>query len=313
MTVSASALMRVIVLLLYAPICLVALRLLLPRLSPASRLLAIATLSAQIVILVVALEDTPRWELKGWLWHLDQEWSIPSTFASAQLALVSATALATALLARGRHTFYRLYQVGIGLLFLYLAWDEYFAHHENNLDWKQQYLALGAMVVMATIIIRLRAPQNARRWFRVFLIGLAISGVGAMVFKLLPLTCSGLGWLQIQGCLKYDFVEEAAEFVGVWLILVAALGHLSYVTHKQRRLVFLFLFTVPILWTILLTSDAWLPRFELQFRAKPTSVAFESDLRLLGFRVTWTRHPSTCGYIRRPGAVTTTGWASPYI
>ena len=125
--------MRVIVLLLYAPICLVALRLLLPRLSPASRLLAIATLSAQIVILVVALEDTPRWELKGWLWHLDQEWNIPSTFASAQLALVSATALAAALLARGRHTLYRLNLILIGMLFLVFAWDEYFYLHEGNM------------------------------------------------------------------------------------------------------------------------------------------------------------------------------------
>lgn len=141
--------MRVMVFLLYAPICLVVFRLLLPRLSRTSRLLAIATLSAQIVILIVALEDTPRWELKGWLWHLDQESSIPSTFASAQLALVAPGALLTALLARARHSIYRLYLGGIGLLFLYLAWDEYFALHETNPDWKQQYLALGAVVVIA--------------------------------------------------------------------------------------------------------------------------------------------------------------------
>ena len=175
MTVSASALMRVLVLLLYAPICLVALRLLLPRLSLAPRLLAIATLSAQIVILIVALEDRPRWELKGWLWHLDQESSIPSTFASVQLALVSGTALMTVIFASGRHALYRFYLVAIGLLFLYLAWDEYFALHENNVNWKQQYLALGTIVVIATIFVRRRSQQPTDLWLRVFLAGLAIS------------------------------------------------------------------------------------------------------------------------------------------
>ncbi len=277
--------MRVMVFLLYAPICLVALRLLIPRLSRASRILAIAALSAQIVILVVALEDTPRWELKGWLWHLDQESSIPNTFASAQLALVSGTALATAILASGRNTLNRLYLVGLSLLFLYLAWDEYFALHERNLDWKQQYLALGAIVVIATVIVRLRSQQHTDLWLGVFLAGLAISGVGAMVFKLLPLTCDGIAWLRIQGCLQYDFIEEAAEFIGIWLILVAALGDLTDAAPKQRRLVPFFLFTLPILWTILLTRDAWLPRLELRFRAKPATIAFESDLRLLGYQV----------------------------
>jgi hypothetical protein len=244
-------------------------------------------LAAQAVMLAVALENTPRWELKGWLWHLDQEWSIPSTFASAQLALVSGAALATALLARGRLALFRLYLFGIAALFLHLAWDEYFAHHERNINWKQQYLALGAIVVIATILVRRRSPPDAGRWLRVFLIGLAISGVGAMAFKLLPLTCKGLGWLHIRGCLKYDFIEEAAEFVGIWLILVATLGYLSCLTRRRRRLVFLFLCALPVLWTIMLTSDAWLPRLELRFRAQPASVAFESDLRLLGYHVTW--------------------------
>lgn len=275
------------VFLLYAPICLVALRLLLPRLSLASRMLAIALLFAQIVMLVVALEGTPRWELKGWLWHLDQESSIPNTFASVQLALVSGTALMTALFSSGRHALYRLYLVTIGLLFLYLAWDEYFALHENNVDWKQQYLALGTVVVIATIFVRRRSQQPTDLWLRVFLAGLAISGVGAMVFKLLPLTCDGFGWLRIQGCLQYDFIEEAAEFVGIWLILVAALGEISNVAPKPRRLVPLFLFILAILWTILLTRDAWLPRMELRLRAKPALIEFESDLRLLGYQLNW--------------------------
>ena len=279
--------MRVMVVLLYAPICLVALRLLLPRLAPASRLLAIAMLAAQILMLVVALEDRPRWELQGWLWHLDQESSIPNTFASVQLALVSGTALAAALIAGGRRAIYRLYLVAIGLLFLYLAWDEYFALHENNVDWKQQYLALGTIVVIATIFVRRRSQQPTDLWLRVFLAGLAISGVGAMVFKLLPLACDGVGWLRIQGCLQYDFIEEAAEFIGIWLILVAALGEIADIAPNPRRLIPLFLFALAVIWTILLTSDAWLPRLELRFRAKPALIAFESDLRLLGYHLNW--------------------------
>lgn len=77
-----------------------------------------------------------------------------------------------------------------------------------------------------------------------------------MVFKLLPLTCEGIGWLRIQGCLQYNFIEEAAEYFGIWLILIAALGDLTEMAPKPSRLVAVFLFAMPIFWTFLLTHDA---------------------------------------------------------
>ena len=279
--------MRVIVLLLYAPICLVALRLLLPRLSPASRLLAIATLSAQIVILVVALEDTPRWELKGWLWHLDQEWSIPSTFASAQLALVCATALAAALLARGRHTLYRLNLILIGMLFLVFAWDEYFYLHEGNMPLIIAYVIVSAVIVMASTKMALRSPPRARLSQISLMAGMALYFFGAVVLEPFHETCVDLGFIRIEGCLRIYNLEEACELLGVWLILVAVLGCITELAPRPRRLVSLLLYAWLVLWILLLTRDAWLPRFELQFRAKPALVAFESDLRLLGYHVKW--------------------------
>ena len=287
MTVSASAFMRVMVLLLYLPVCLFAFRQLIPRLPPASRILAIGMLAAQVVMLAVALEDTPRWELKGWLWHLDQESSIPSTFASAQLALVSGAALATAMLARGRLAFYRLYQVGISLFFFFLARDEYFSIHETNRVLEVVYITLGILIAAATLAIATRSPGRARIWQACLLAGMALNVIGAMVVDARYMTCGSIAFIALDGCLHLYNLEEAFELLGVWLILIAVLGSLRDSAPRLRHLVALFLFALPIFWTILLTSDAWLPRFELRFRAKPASVAFESDLRLLGYQLKW--------------------------
>lgn len=287
LTVSAGALTRVLVLFLYAPICLVAFRLLLPRLPRSTRLLAIAMMAAQFVMLTVALEDTPRWELKGWLWHLDQEWNIPSTFASMQLALVSGAALAAALLAGARQARYRFYLLAIALFFVYLAWDEYFSLHETNLALETVYIALGAVIAAATLAAAARSPRHARVWYVCLLAGMALNVTGAMVVDARYQICGSFGFIQLDGCLRVYNLEEAVELIAVWLILVAILGILKEATPKPRRSVSLFLIVLPILWIILLTRDAWLPRLELRLLAQPASIQIESEARLLGYHAEW--------------------------
>ena len=289
MAVPAGALMRVLVFLLYAPVCLAVFRWSIPRLSLSYRFLAIAMLAAQVVILVVGLEDIPRWETTGWLWHLDQEWNIPSTFASMQLALVSAAALVTALLARARPTFYRLYLVGLGLFFLILARDEYYSWHEINLVLELVYIALGIAIVVATLIVAARSPRRARIGHVLLLTGMALNVIGAMLVDRLPQVCNRLVFVRLEGCLRLYNLEESLEFLGVWLVLVAILGKLSDAAPRARRLVRLFLFVLPVFWMLLLTSDAWRPRLELRFRAQPASIEFESGLRLQGYSLDWNR------------------------
>ena len=110
-----------------------------------------------------------------------------------------------------------------------------------------------------------------------------------MAVDALPQICKRLGSIQLEGCLYFYNLEESFEFLGVWLILVAVLGILSEAAPKLRRLVHLFLFVLPVCWILLLTSDAWRPRLELQFRAQPASIEFESDLRLQGYSLDWNR------------------------
>ncbi len=283
---SAGALTGVVIFLVYAPVCLLAFRWFLPRLPASFRLLALAMLSAQVVILLIALQSAPRWELQGWLWNLDQEWNIPSVFASAQLALVAGSALMAALLAGAERPANRLYVVAIAGLFFFLAWDEFFALHETNRHWKSQYLALGAAVAMATLALARREAQRARQWRLLFLAGIALSGAGAMIFKLLPHSCPGFVMPQHDLCLQFDAWEESAEFLGVWLALVAMLGSLSRAAATGKAPAAVALFLLPFLWTLLLIHDALLPRFELRFRATHAAVQFESGLRLLGYNLT---------------------------
>jgi len=289
MAVPAGALMRVLVFLLYAPVCLAVFRWSIPRLSLSYRLLAIAMLAAQVVILVVGLEDIPRWETTGWLWHLDQEWNIPSTFASMQLAVVSGAALATATLARAYNKPYRLYMGGISLFFLFLAWDEYFTLHETDLALETAYIASGIVIAGATVLAAAHSPRRARLWPVCLLAGMALNVIGAMAVDALPQICKRLDSIQLEGCLYFYNLEESFEFLGVWLILVAVLGILSEAAPKLRRLIHLFLLVLPVCWILLLTSDAWRPRLELRFRAQPASIEFESDLRLQGYSLDWNR------------------------
>ena len=283
--ITADVLVRVLVFLLYAPICLIVLRWLAPRLSPSTRLLAIAMLAAQILILAIGLQNIPRWDTLGWLVHLDQEWNIPSTFASIQLALVGAAALLTALLARSRQTLFRLNLVVIGLLFLLFAWDEYFYLHEDNMPLKIAYVTVGALIALASTKMALASPPRARAWQICLMIGMAIYVFGAVVLEPFHETCLSLGAIRIEGCVRFYNLEESLEFVGVWLVLVAVLGKLSDGTGKLGAPARLSLFVFPVIWTLALVHDSLLPRVELHLLAQPAHVQFEHDTGLLGYRL----------------------------
>lgn len=283
--ISADALIRAVVFLLYAPICLIALRWLVPGLSPPARLLAIVMLAAQVLLLAAGLENTPRWDTWGWLAHLDQEWNFPSTFASAQLAVAGGAALLAALLAPSREVLYRLNLVVIGLLFLLFAWDEYFYLHEDNMPLKIAYVTVGALIAVASAKLALRRPGRARFWQISLMAGMALYVFGAVVLEPFHESDLRFFFLQIEGSVRVYNLEEALEYLGVWLVLVAVLGKLSAAKGKLSLLAQLSLFALPVVWTVALTQNAWLPRVELRFRARPAAVEFGSGTQLLGYRL----------------------------
>ena len=231
---SAEALTRIFVFLLYVPIILISYWKLIPRLSPTAKRIASAFLAAQILVTVLSLEIRPSWNFGTWILAFTEEWNIPSTLASTQLALVGSIALMTAWLAKAQPTWQRLYLVGIGLVFLFLAQDEYFKIHEGIQNWERYYAVGGVLVAAATAIVAARAPQRTRIWHLCLPTGLAISAAGAIGFELPPPACGSLGFLRLDKCLYFFWFEETLEFLGIWVTLLAILGQFSDTAPPPR-------------------------------------------------------------------------------
>lgn len=283
--VAPATLIRIFLLLLYLPVCLITFRRLLPSLSYTSRQLATIFLAAQIFVILVSVERQPSSSFEYWLWHLDREWNIPSTLASLQLALAGATAVAAASLARQRRAPYRLYLLATGLVFLFLARDEYANIHEMVMHWERYYVALGAVLVATTLALAWRSPRQRWKWHGCFLAGLAISGIGAVAFEAEREICGNWIVLNVDPCLHLYSIEEPLEFAGIWLVFVALLGHFSAVSPAPSRRVRLALFAWPLIWLLLLFQSAAILPITLQAVSKRAAVDFESGPRLRAYRI----------------------------
>ena len=280
--VSVDALVAFGVIALYAPVIIFSYQYLIPRLSPSARNHANVMLSAQILVVFAALFFQPSSNYEGWLFQLHKEGNISSTLASMQLALVGGVALFTARLAKAKPTWHRLYFGGTGLTFLILALDEFTMLHEIHLG--VYFIWLGAGLVAATIAVALRSPARAWIWHLSLLTGLAISVAGAYGLELVRPICGSLSILRLDKCLYFFYWEECLEFLGIWLALVALLGHYSDTMPTPSRLTRGLLYCVPLLWVIVLAALALAPRLEARFFAEPAAVDFVSDVRLIGYR-----------------------------
>ncbi len=275
-------LIRVSVFVMYALVGAVCYRRLYARLSPFCGRLAAGMLLAQAAVIFLAIPQHPSSIFDQWLWDVHEEGNIPATLASAQLALVAGVALIAAWLARTRPGWQRLYLAGIGLVFLFVARDEYVSMQERIDNWERFYIALGALVAAATAVVAYRSARCARVWHVCLLSGLALSAAGAIPLESNPLFCGRWDFLPLDGCHWTHYYEESLEFLGIWLVLVGLLGQLSEAAQTPRRLLRAFLLALPPLWILLLMLGSLLPRLELAFVAKPADVQFESGLRLRG-------------------------------
>lgn len=280
--ISSDILIQAAVVLLYAPVALFSYWRLIPRLSLSAKRLAAAMLAAQVVVILLALSVAPASKFEYWLWDFHEEWNIPSTFAYLQLATVGGVALLTARYCRVGQ---RLYLVGTGLVFVFLAVDEYLALHEVVPNWELRYVALGLALVAATLFVAWRSPRSSWRWHFVLLAGLALSVAGAMLVNALPIHCGSLGVLRFDGCLEFFFLEESFEFLGIWLTLIAMLGHFSGASRTRSPSAIRLLYTLPLLGGIVLLGNVLLPRFELGLIARPAEVQFASGVQLRGYQI----------------------------
>ena len=117
---------------LYVVIGSVAWRWLFPRLTPSARVVAFGFFAAHIFLYVVMLFELPTTKFDKWLWDVGKEWNIPSAIAGGQMALAGFVALA-ACLSQRQPAWQRLYFIAIGLVFLFLSMDEYFAFYKLQL------------------------------------------------------------------------------------------------------------------------------------------------------------------------------------
>ncbi|MDE2950763.1 MAG: hypothetical protein OXT68_08345 [Chloroflexota bacterium] len=280
---SSDEIIRIFIFLLYVPVCVISFWQLIPRLSRSAARLACLMLLAQLLVVALSLEATLTSQFDKWLWDFHEEWNIAATLASTQLGMVGGVALATAWLARASPAIVRFYLAGTGGVFVFLGLDEYLALHEFIEAWELYYIALGAAVVAATLVVARRSTRTVWIWHCCLLFGLALSALGAMVFNALPPICDNLGSLRLDGCLQFYFQEETLELLGIWLALVAMLGHFSEAVLTPRARVRALPYTLPVLWILLLLLNSLVPRLELRLIAQPAAVEFESGLLLHGY------------------------------
>ena len=242
-------------------------------------------LAALLLTIAMSLEIGTRSEFETWLWDLDKESNIPGILASTQLALVGGIALIHAWLARAQPIWQRLYWVGVGLVFLYLGWDEFSDWKLGTMNWKALYSLFGVAFVAATTLTALRTPRREWIWRFMLLLGLSLSAVGGFLLDDLPHPCGNLGLLRIDGCLNIQAIEEVIEMMGGWLTLIALLGQFSDTAPKPKPYVRRLIYAFPILWILLLTQHSFIPDIELRLLAQPASVQFEPQVRLQGYTI----------------------------
>lgn len=274
---------RIFVFALAVPVCLFAFRRLIPRLSPTSKILACVALLAQGLAAGFALGLLPVPSDMYWLWDLQREYNIPSTLASTQLAFVGSLALGTAWLLRERSPWQSHYLTVAGIIFLFMALDEYYALHEQIQHWKRYYLALGAMLVFAALLVANRSPRRVWIWYFCFSFGLALAGSGAVFVELMPVSCGHIGILHLEGCIDFALWEESLEFLGVWLAMLAMMGNFTDALSTPKPRIRHILLVAPVFWILSLALNSLIPGLESQLLAQPAAIEYEMSVRLRGY------------------------------
>lgn len=274
-------------LLLYIPVGIFTVRRIIPRLPPFSRRLAIGLLAAQILVISVSLVFRTSSDFWRWLWSLNREGNIPALLATAQLMLAALAAILAAWLCPRRMGWQRFYLAAFGLLLAVLAADESLSLHEKNRDLEGIYVLLGPILLALSAVAAARSPRQNRVWHICLISGLALAGFGELVveqFRRVHI-CGSVGFIELSRCLEPYYVEEPLAFLGIWLALVAVLGHLASVAPSLPGHIGLTLLGLPclILWLVFRILPVHQP--VLPVWAQPAAVVFESGTQINGYHI----------------------------
>lgn len=282
---------------LYVITGLIAYRTSFPRFSLSAKRLAAALFAAQVLIVAISIvvRQTDSSDYVRWLWHLSREWNIPAYLASTQISLVGILALVTAAFTKGRDVLTRIYLLAVGIVFLFLALDEFFIIHETLAErigeWKHIYAALSLALALSTLAAASRSRPRAWIWHAYFIIGLAVAASGGLVLgHYNPLDPAfepcGDSWLfQLSSCLRPYELEESLELLGIWLTLLAMLGLFCRAAPRPSKWIRRALFAWSPIWLLFLFLNAPYHYVKTPAWAAPTSIEFENGERLYGYAV----------------------------
>ena len=249
-------------------------------------------LMAQVFVLVIYVATRTHSSFVSWLWDVNGEWNVPATLATVQLALVGAGSLITALLCARRGKVWNcLYFLGLGILFFAISIDEYAMVHEfGDVITRQDYMVVGIGIAVLSLLLAWRSPRPSWVWFAVIVFGLGLSGFGARYLDIQDLNCSGWGYIVILGeCTNIAITEESLEFIGIWLVLIAILGHFTVVCPPSSKMTYAIL-GLPLLWMGLLIQGDSIRPLSRQANVSEASVSYESGYHLQGYEIDKRKH-----------------------
>ena len=279
--------MRSLALLLYIPVGIFALRRIIPRLPLFSRRLALGLLAAQILVISVSLVFRPTSDFWRWLWSLNREGNIPALLATAQYILAALAAIWAAWRCPRTMGWQRFYLAVFGLLFAVLAADEALSLHEKYRDLEVIYVLLGPFLLALSAVAATRSSRQNRIWHICLFVGLALAGFGELVveqFRRIHI-CGSVGFIELSRCLEPYYLEEPLAFLGIWLALLAALGHLATVAPSLPGRVRLSLLALPCLLVLFVFRILPVHQPVLPAWAQPAAVAFESGTHINGYHI----------------------------
>jgi len=277
-------------------------------LGPHSKRWFIGLLATEIVLAVIHLlwveVRTTFW---SWFVNLEYEMTAGAIFSVTQYTLV---VILTALIASRMpqlKTGQRIYWAFIVIVMAWLAFDEYFAVHENISWWRSAYSMGGLAVVLISATAFAIWYRDQPEVFVPILVGLVLMGISGVILDVLtndhPFIVAGqeIRFVQVFGCdspwwpfmrckyiNKLGFVEEFLEMAGVTTILTALLNQVERrMESRWMRFSRTSLAAVATVWLGVTAWSLWGVAGIAVRTAQPLDVAYLDDhIELVGYRMT---------------------------
>ncbi len=259
-------------------------------LEPGGRKYFLGLLGFELVLtLLHTLDWVGQIYFWGWLVDLDAEKNIPAAFSAFQLVTVGGLGLILTLGPASRKLGARLHSLGVCLIFVLLAVDEYYSLHETWDNFEYIYLAIGGTLFLATALMAWLSGEEDRPFYLGFLIGLGVMAGGGIGLEIFPrLDLYHLYLEPYKGFVKLQALEEYFEMSGVSLLLFLQLANIQRHFADRRWSLIRKLIIVATGFAVLTyVASLWIvPPLETRFLAQPVDIDYlDNSLHLEGYRI----------------------------